>query len=108
MTPRVTPATFVVRPACVSGEPLIEFRGDHRAEGFPYVLGLLEKALPGFAATADPAVGEDVAWRCRFDGGRFELCDDWGGLFVHAQGDADRMVEAIAGVLVATGLFRRA
>ena len=50
---------FVVRPAYVSGKPLIEFRGEHRSDSFPKVLALLERFLPEFQApeTQGPSSG---------------------------------------------------
>jgi hypothetical protein len=101
-------AEFVVRPSLDgSGRPLIEFRGDHRSGSYPDVLGVLASALPGFAASADAPVMDDVVWHCRYVGGAFDLCDDWGGLFVLAASDHERIIEAVAAALARTTAFRR-
>ena len=103
------PATFIVRP-CLDdcGRPLIEFRGDHRAAGYPDVLALLDATLPGFAASLEPPVVDDFVWRCRFDGGEFELTDEGAGLFILPLADAHRVMETVAAALAGTGTFRRA
>ncbi len=105
MTPS---AEFVVRPSLDgSDRPLIEFRGDHRSDAYPDVLALLASSLPGFAASAGQPVLDDVVWHCAFAGGQFQLCDEWGGLFVSASSDHQHVIEAVAAALVHTGEFRR-
>ena len=102
------PAEFVVRP-CLdgSGRPLIEFRGDHRTGAYPQVLPALERGLPGFEATLQVPAPEDFVWQCRFDGGEFELCDDWNGLFILPKDDAGRVIETVAEALEKAAVFRR-
>jgi hypothetical protein len=105
----MTPAALRVRP-CLdgSGSPLIEFLGNHCADGYPSLLALLDRALPGFAATAEQPMPEDFVWQCRFDGGEFELSEDWAGLFILPKDDADRVMALVADTLVQTGQFRHA
>jgi hypothetical protein len=98
---------FVVRPAYVSGKPLIEFRGDHRSDSFPNVLALLERSLPEFQAQGSSPAPDDFVWVCSFSAGRFELLDDWGGLFVVPLTEVERVVYAVAAVLERSGAFRR-
>ena len=98
---------FVVRPAYVSGKPLIEFRGDHRSDSFPKVLALLERFLPEFQAQGSNPAPDDFVWVCSFSEGQFELSDDWGGLFVIPLTEAERVVSAVADVLERSGAFRR-
>lgn len=101
-------AEFKVRPGFdATARPLIEFLGDHRAPGFPSVLDALRDHLPAFEADGHSPVPDDVVWQCRFDGGAFELCEDWAGLFIHAGAKHDRVIEAVAGALVRSGRFRR-
>ncbi len=98
---------FVVRPAYVSGQPLIEFRGDHRSDSFPNVLALLERCLSEFQAQGSNPAPDDFVWVCSFSEGRFELSDDWGGLFIIPLSEAERVVSAVADVLERSGAFRR-
>jgi hypothetical protein len=101
-------AEFVVRPGFdEAAQPLIEFQGDHRADGFPPMLRLLASTLLGLEATAQPNFTDDHLWDCRFEGGEFEVSDDWGGLFILARRDHARVIEAIASALERTGVFRR-
>jgi hypothetical protein len=102
------PAEFVVRPGHDdAARPLIEFRGDHRADGYPLLLRHLASALPGLEAATAPDFTDDHLWDCRFEGGAFEVSDDWGGLFIHATSDHARVIEAIAAALERSGAFRR-
>jgi len=101
-------AEFVVRPGYGPGaHPLIEFRGDHRADGYPPMLQLLQSTLPGPQVTGDSNLCDDHVRGCRFEGGAFEVSDDWGGLFTLARRDHVRVIEAIAEALERTGVFRR-
>jgi hypothetical protein len=101
-------AEFKVRP-CLdgSGRPLIEFMGDHRAADFPSVLLVLGQSLPGFESEGQWPAPDDFVWQCRFEGGTFELSDDWAGKFISADDDAPRVIEAVAEALAGSGLFRR-
>ena len=99
---------FTVRPGLdAAARPLIEFGGDHRAPDFPPVLLALRDHLPGFAADAACPAHDEVVWQCSFDGGTFELADDWAGLFILARADADRVIETVADALVRSGRFLR-
>ena len=98
---------FVVRPAYASGKPLIEFRGDHRSDSFPNVLALLERSLPEFQVQGSNPAPDDFVSVCSFSEGRFELSDDWGGLFVIPLTEVERVVSAVADVLERSGAFRR-
>jgi hypothetical protein len=90
-----------------AAQPLIEFRGDHRADDYPRVMRVLASALPALEATAQPDLTDDYLWECRFEGGEFEVSDDWGGLFILARRDHARVIEAIAAALERSGAFRR-
>ena len=90
-----------------AAQPLIEFRGDHRADAYPPMLRLLATTLPGLQVTAQPDFTDDVVHDCLFDGGEFEVSDDWGGLFILARRDHARVIQAIAAALERTGDFRR-
>jgi hypothetical protein len=99
---------FVVRPGYdAAALPLIEFQGDHRADDYPPMLHLLASTLPGLQATAQPNFADEYLWDCRFDGGAFEVSDDWGGLFILAKADHERVIAAVAQALERTGEFRR-
>ena len=98
---------FVVRPAHVSGQSLIEFLGDHRSDGYPKVLSLLERLLPGFQAQGNNPALDDLVWTCSFSTGRFELSDDWGGLFVIPLAEPEQVVSIVAEALERSGAFRR-
>ncbi len=101
-------ADFKVRPGFdAAAHPLIEFLGDHRAPGFPSVLDTLRDHLPAFEADGHSPVPDDFLWNCRFDGGTFEMADDWAGLFIHADTGHERVIEAVADALVRSGVFRR-
>jgi hypothetical protein len=99
---------FVVRP-CLdgSGRPLIEFLGIHRAVDYPCVHALLAQSLPGFTSAGEQPIPDDFVWQCRFDGGEFELTEDWAGLFILPKGDAERVMATVADALVKTGAFQR-
>lgn len=98
---------FVIRPGYANGEPLIEFAGDHRSASFPQVLGLLEAQLPSFCAQGGSPAPDDYLWVCSYEGGQFELSDDWCSLFVLPTTDPGRVVERVAQALEATGQFQR-
>lgn len=105
-TPRI--AEFIVRPGFdAAARPLIEFLGDHRAPDFPSVLVALQDQLRAFEADGTRPIPDDIVWQCRFDGGTFELCEDWASLFIHADVDADRIIETVAAALVRSGHFHR-
>jgi hypothetical protein len=100
---------FRVRPGY--GTPslmLIEFHGDHRAEGFPPVLRLLEGQLSEFSCTASWPAPDDFLWECVYAGGTFELSDDWGGLFILPTSNNGQVVADVSSALEASGQFRRA
>jgi hypothetical protein len=99
---------FTVRPAYTKPElPLIEFRGDHRADGFPSVLRILESALQGLSVTGTSPTPDDFLWVCQYAGGCFEISDDWGGLFITPLTNTAVVVEEVAAALVCSGLFKR-
>lgn len=99
---------FVIRPGHGSGEPLIEFLGDHRSASFPKVLTLLGQQLPSFCAQGDSPAPDDFVWECSYEAGRFELSDDWYGLFILPVTDPGRVTAQVAQALEATGQFQRA
>lgn len=108
MTPPDLIAEFKVRPSLDgSGRPLIEFLGDHRAPGFPSVLLALGQGLPAFESEGHWPAPDDFLWQCRFDGGAFEVSEDWAGRFIIADDDAHRVIELVADALVRSGHFRR-
>jgi hypothetical protein len=90
-----------------SGGPVLKFLGDHRASGFPRVLAILESQLPGFRASGSWPTPDDFLWTCSYDGGSFELSDDWGGLFILPVSDAERVLAEVSEALVASGSFER-
>ena len=64
-------------------------------------------AIPGLVTTTTPLSTDDHLWQCRFDGGAFELDDDWGGLFIMTGSDHARVIEAVADALERSGMFVR-
>ena len=68
---------------------------------------LLQRSLPEFQAQGDNPVLDDFVWVCSFSGGRFELSDDLGGLFVVPLTEAEGVVSAVADALERSGAFRR-
>lgn len=97
----------MIRPAYVSGEPLIEFRGDHRAESFPQVLRILNERLPALIVSGSEPIPDDFIWSCSYKTGEFEVSDDWGGLFILPKSEHGKVVEEIGAALEASGQFRR-
>ncbi len=83
---------FRVRPGYHSGELLIEVMGDHRAEGFPHVAGILRDRLGATAQRHpgnldDPRIGlalDDYFTYWAYSGGHYEVSDDTWGLFLLA------------------------
>jgi len=97
---------FVIRPDYSAGKPLIEFRGNHRAPDFPSVLRLLEQALPGFNAKGEEPCPDEFVWTISYTGGEFELCDDWGGLFVLPRSNHDAVIADVSAALIVSGSFQ--
>ncbi|RDI96825.1 hypothetical protein DVT68_19930 [Dyella solisilvae] len=99
---------FVVRSAVASSDrPTLKFLGDHRAPGFPGVLAILEGRLSGFRTSGSWPAPDDFLWTCSYDGGSFELSDDWGGLFILPLSAAERVLDEVSEALVASGSFER-
>ncbi len=99
---------FAVRPAYgTPGIPLIEFRGDHRSVEFPSVHLILDKELPGLSVSGSQPSPDDFVWACTYDGGSFEISDDWGGLFIIPRSNPSVVSEQVAFALARSGRFKR-
>lgn len=100
---------FRVRPGYGTANlMLVEFSGDHRAEGFPPVLKLLEGQLAEFSYADSWPAPDTFLWECVYVGGSFELSDDWGGLFIIPTFNNDQVVADVSSALEASGQFCRA
>lgn len=99
---------FAVRPEYRTPElSLIEFRGEHRVVGFPSVVLILEQQLEGFVANGSWPSPDEFLWACEYSGGRFEISDDWGGLFIIPVNNTQTVIEDVAAALVRSELFKR-
>ena len=97
--------TFIIRPGYSTGEPLIEFCGDHRATDFPSVIHLLGQQLANFSAKGSEPAPDDFLWSISYSGGEFEVSNDWGGLFILPKGNCTKVIADVSAALVASGAF---
>lgn len=96
---------FIVRPGFSSGEPLIEFRGDHRASTFPSILRILESRLADFSAQGSEPAPDDFLWEVSYSGGTFEVSNDWGGLFILPRTNSQNVISDVSSALISSGVF---
>jgi hypothetical protein len=71
-------------------------------------VSLLKKALGAVVVGRGPADPDERVWVMSYPGVRFEVSDEWGGLFVLPVADHPRVAEDVARALEASGLFIRA
>lgn len=99
---------FVVRPALDgSGGLILEFLGDHRAEGFPSVMSILDRQLSGFMASGSEPAPDDFLWVCSYLGGSFEISDDGCGLFILPRSHHAVVLADVTAALMKSGVFER-
>jgi hypothetical protein len=91
---------YLVRPAPGAGGSLLEFRGDHRAPDYPNVLALLEPALVDCSVSqAHEPASEHICWNIQYAGGKFQLIDELGGLFILPLSNPEKVLSDVTRVL---------
>ncbi len=107
------PIRFYVRPVYGGTELLVEIVDDHRVEGFPYVAGILCKALgarrmphPEGMDNPDIALLHDRFFSYwTYAGGAYEIDDDIWALFVAAKQNHATVIGDVERALLSTGQF---
>jgi len=104
----------MIRPEYHGERLLVEFCGDHRANGFPNVSELLQRNL-GAVRLQNPKIDEVTCavamdkyisyWTCA--AGNYEIDDDTWGLFIAAEENNAQVISAVEQVLVHSGFFSR-
>ena len=98
--------SFFIRPGYKSDFDLIEFNGDHRADGFPDVFYILKNDLKPTKVSMEDYVTDDYVWVIEIESGIFELNDDWGGLFIIPKTNHKNVIDQVSRALVSSGSFK--